>query len=1179
MTDTTTTMAGRGSAYGPLPRAPRPSGPRFTADAVAAAVGTHPPTPEQRAVIEAPLRPALVVAGAGSGKTETMAARVVWLVANGFVEPDEVLGLTFTRKAAGELADRVGRRLAALRAAGLWQPRVEEDVEALGSGVTVSTYHAYAGRLVRDHGLLLGREPDSRLLTEAAAWQYASEAVSTYDGPMEVVDKAASTVTNAVLHMAGQLAEHLRTVEEVEAEIDRIVDRLDALPPGRGAQKEARDMRARLTERRAVLPVVRRYDQLKRRHDAMDFADQMALAARLAVDVPQVGAIERQRFRAVLLDEFQDTSEAQLELLRALFGDPADPLPVVAVGDPNQSIYGWRGASATTLRRFPRVFGVADDARLTLSTSWRNDRAVLDVANRVAEPLASSDLVLAARAGAGPGEVRVARLATDVEEAEYVAGWIAEHHRRDPGASAAVLCRRRSQFGPVMDALEERGIPYEVLGLGGLLTTPEVSDLVALLHVVADPSRGDQLMRLLTGPLVRLGAADLDGLAAWARSRQRVDTRPRLGAPSGDPDDDRRGTDLALDSSDEPSLVEALTDLPPPDWVGADGQRLGPVALERLEGLGRVVQRLRDLAGLGLGELVGEAERALGLDIEVLARHEYTPATARAHLDAFADVADGFASSADRPTLPAFLAWLEAALTRERGLELAYVQERALDKTYLEPVAGAVQILTVHSAKGLEWDVVAVPGLVEASFPAHQGSSTRVDGGQWTHRPAADRGWIGPLADGGIPYALRGDRDGLPVLDWEAAVDLNDVHRRVTRFVEDNGAFGVEEERRLAYVAFTRARRAMLLSAHVWGTQSTPRVTSRFLLEVCEAADLPVRRDAWADLPPTSGEDVVNPAADVGRVVAWPSEPVRDRRVVIAASAERIRSVMETDPGSVRPGVDPSFRTGSATASGQEDESHPENRLGPGNGLGRGDRHEGEIRPGPENGTGAEDRLGREIDLLLAERARRREPGPAVVDLPRHLSTSSLVALATDPDAYALSVRRPVPTAPARSARRGTAFHAWVEEHYSRAAIVDILDLPGSADEDAGDTGHLEELTARFLASPWASMTPLEVETSIETVIDGVAVRGRIDAVFAEPPGPDGEERYVVVDWKTGPPPTGRDARVRSLQLGAYALAFARLHGLAPGQVRGAFFYAATGDTVYPDLPSLADISAVIRGA
>src|ERR1035437_7298961 len=180
-----------------------------SAQSIAQALGNPPPTAQQRAVIQAPMRPLLVVAGAGSGKTETMASRVVWLVANGYVEPDQVLGLTFTRKAATELAERIGRRLRRLRHVGIWTPAPELDgSEVMGGTPTVATQHSYAGRLVREHGLRLGGEPESRLLSEAAAWQFAAEVVEGYDGPMGEVPFAASTIIHAVVDLAGEMAEH-----------------------------------------------------------------------------------------------------------------------------------------------------------------------------------------------------------------------------------------------------------------------------------------------------------------------------------------------------------------------------------------------------------------------------------------------------------------------------------------------------------------------------------------------------------------------------------------------------------------------------------------------------------------------------------------------------------------------------------------------------------------------------------------------------------------------------------------------------------------------------------------------------------------------------------------------------------------------------------------------------------
>ena len=658
---------------------------QHSAQSIADALGNPSPTDEQLAIIQAPMRPLLVVAGAGSGKTETMASRVVWLVANGYVEPDQVLGLTFTRKAATELAERIARRLRRLRHVGMWAPAQEQDgVEVMGGTPTVSTYHSYAGRLVREHALRLGVEPESRLLSEAAAWQFAAEVVERHDGPMNDVPFAASTVINAVVDLAGEMAEHLLVPADLAMLIDQFEARVMGLPKGasraRALPKVVAEAMTALKARRQVLPLVDGYLELKRSRDALDFADQMALAATLSQRFPDIGSMERQRFRAVLLDEFQDTSEAQLVLLRQLFVAVGESVPVTAVGDPNQSIYGWRGASATTLTRFSREFAdsAGDADVLPLSTSWRNDNAILSAANITSGPLRDKSTVdvrvLRPRAGAGTGRLLAARLLTTEAEAAYVAGWIAEHwldaRARPTGVSAAVLCRKRSQFGAVIDALELAGLPVEVVGLGGLLNTPEVSDIVALLWVVQDPTRGDQLMRLLTGPLCRLGAADLDGLAVWSRVLQRrqvarSQNRMRV-------EDQVR--DQALDSADLLSIVEALDELPSAEWAGPSGSRISEVALERLHGLGDAIRRLRSMTGMPMADLAGEAERALGLDIEVLSRPEHTPTTARAHLDAFADIAANFSSSADRPTLGGFLSWLDAAQEQERGLDKGCIE-------------------------------------------------------------------------------------------------------------------------------------------------------------------------------------------------------------------------------------------------------------------------------------------------------------------------------------------------------------------------------------------------------------------------------------------------------------------------------------------------------------------------
>ncbi|GIG19315.1 ATP-dependent DNA helicase [Cellulomonas chitinilytica] len=1115
------------------------------AEQIALLVGQHPPTPEQRRIIEAPLAPSLVVAGAGSGKTETMAARVVWLLANGLVTPEQVLGLTFTRKAAAELSDRVRRRLRRLwRAAaeaGVVLPGAPADMRAgvapddvLGglARPTIATYNSYAASLVSDHALRLGLDPSARLLGEAAQWQLASDVVEAWRGDLDT-DAATSTVVEAVLALSGALDEHLLTADVARRQVEGIVEAIVATPAGdppREPYAEVKKLVRSLGERARVLDLVAEYRDRKRAADAIDFGDQVALAARLARDVPEVGAGERNRYRVVLLDEYQDTSYAQLTLLGALFGDGH---PVTAVGDTHQSIYGWRGASAGGLEGFPTSFPAvdADGTRRpadvhALSTSWRNDQRILDAANRVAAPLRVAAArvpvpVLAARPGAGAGHVHAHVAETLESEADAVAQFVAARWRAgDAGGAgrvtAAVLCRKRSQFGPLRTALRAAGLPVEVVGLGGLLSTPEVVDLVAALQAAHDPSRGDALMRLLTGARTRLGAADLHALGAWAGE-----------LAARHPGGGRAVDGVEADVVDQRSIVDALDELPRPGWRSASGRSLTDAGRRRLVELAGLLSALRAHTYLAVPELVAEAERLLGLDIEVAARAGVSPGRARAHLDAFRDVAVEFARSADHPTLGGFLAWLDAADVRESGL----------DMPVSEPDPDAVQIITIHAAKGLEWDVVAVAGLVDGGLPA---TPTHGKDGP------KDSAWLTGL--GTLPYPLRGDRHDLPELAYAGAADPKDLEERRKRFVLEAGHHEVAEERRLAYVAVTRARSDLLLTAAWWGDGSRVRALSTFLEELAEAGL--VETDDWSVVPP-DGE--TNPRASLTVSATWPADPfavegAAGRRPAVEAAAARVRAAMAAVPSVAPP---------SSTADGG---------------------HRTEPSDEPRTSRSRWDEL---ADRLLAEHERARTPDREV-ELPAHLSASAVVRLDADPGEFARHLRRPVPAEPSAQARRGTRFHAWVEGWFGAASLVDVDALPGADDDSL--TVDLDERALRdsFLATPWAHRSPLAVEVDVETSVDGYVLRSRIDAVFPDQDASAGAgDAVIVVDWKTGAPPTDDASRAsRELQLAVYRLAWSRWTGTPLDRVRAAFCYVGTGETVHPDrLLDEAQITALLHAA
>ncbi|SDZ38450.1 DNA helicase-2 / ATP-dependent DNA helicase PcrA [Amycolatopsis xylanica] len=1068
---------------------------------IAEALGLHRPTPEQSDVIAAPVEPALVVAGAGAGKTETMAARVVWLVANGIVTPERVLGLTFTRKAARQLAERVRARLKRLAGSGLLEridPSGARQAAVLAGEPTVLTYHAYAGRLLGEHGLRLPVQPGVRLLSETASWQLAHRVVSTWDHDLDT-DRVPSSVTAQVLALAGELGEHLVELDQLGDYTRWLCQVIENAPRAKGQRaalpQKLAEIIAAQRFRLELLPLVEGYHHRKRAEGALDFADQMSLAAQLASSHPEVVTGERDRYGAVLLDEYQDTGHAQRVLLRSLFGmGERPPLPVTAVGDPAQAIYGWRGASAANLPRFTTDFPRVDGKLLPaheygLLTSFRNPAAILTLANAISEPLRAKGLGverLRARDGAPPADIACALLKDVRAERVWVADalaqrWYAHQDEHGTPPTAAVLVRRRADMAPIAAELRARGLPVEVVGLGGLLDEPEVADLVSTLRVLADPLAGTAAARLLTGARWRIAAADLAAL--WRRANQ-------LSNPGQQAAKDE--VVLYTERAEQAGLVDAIDDPGHPGQYSPDGFR-------RIQRIAQELSMLRRRLDQSLPELVADVERTLLLDVESLAR---PGAAGRVHLDAFADVVTDYAEASPTATLLSFVDYLNTAAHAEDGLTPGEV----------EVVPDRVQVLTGHSAKGLEWEIVAVPHLVQDTFPSKRRSSS------WLRTVTA------------LPAALRGDAQDLPELRVADGYDRKEVLEGLELHEEGFAEREAEEERRLCYVALTRSERALLVSGHWWNeTSARPKGPSTFLTEILGVLEETSVGEIveWADEPDPDDE---NPLVTDSRKVVWPVDPLGVRREPVANGVELVLAAMSD-------AEDPDDPDAPA-----EDEDDPDGWI-------------------------------TDTQVLLAERA-RAVANVQQVTLPDHLSVSQLVELASDAEGLARRLRRPLPLAPNTFARRGTAFHGWLEHRFGGGRLFEIDDLPGAADADEADDGELIALQEAFEASAWAARMPVDVEVPFSTDLDGVTVRGRMDAVFQEPDG-----TWTVVDWKTGAVPDGEKLRPLAVQLTAYRLAWAALRGVDPSQVRAAFHYVKHDRTVWPeDLLDAEGLRELLRG-
>lgn len=1012
----------------------------------------------QLRAITSPLEPSVIMAGAGSGKTAVMTARIVWLVANGLVEPEQVLGLTFTNKAAAEFRSRVRRALLQLDLA----------PEAADSA-TVTTYHAFAQQLLRDDGIRIGLEPDVQLLSDVRREQLALSVVRNPRIDIRSLKTQSKNIVMQLLELEDALAEEAVVPSRLRDFDERLIVRLQG---GGTQQKIGNEMIETAQRRLELLALVEQFRDAKLAASAIDYADMVRLGLHLVVERPDVVGRLRAQYATVLLDEYQDTSVAQRLLMQTVFGGGH---AVTAVGDALQAIYEWRGASAQNIIEFPRHFprvladhATADAKVFGLPTTQRFGSRIAAIANSLTTDLRSGlagvePLESESDDRFGPGDITVALHPDAAAEFAWLAAQLQAAHETTPWEDMAVLIREYRYAPAIYEALTSANIPVQLIGKQGLLTIPDIAELVAYLRVIHDPAANPSWVRLLSGMRYRVGARDLAHLGRRAHvlatmtSDRRADTwQEQLASAS-------QGTDIV----DIVALEDAIAD-PGDAPISADGRL-------RIAALRNEIRALRRYAGLPVAELIRMVIRETGLEIEVAASDRAHDRGRRAAIEQFLELASGFAALDQSQSLSAFLQWLNDGEHLNRAAQLQPPMRR-----------DAVSIMTVHASKGLQFDVVALPAMIDGSFP-----SLRTDG-TW------------PKSATALPFE---------VLNGEVAPDLLEFPVDDVPRAKDYDAFqdlcrprNLAEEQRLAYVAVTRAQRRLIASAaHAYANK--PQATPSRFLEIIRA-----------------GCD-----AGLGSVAVWAAAPSAD---VEAQAVNPLPFPQSLEPGYAQRlrDVIAEIRTPSTASFTVDDD---------------------EAR--------TVDSWDAAIEHHRAERLLQRSTTHEV-PLPVALTTTQVQLLALDPDAFLLNLVRPMPKEPALAAKRGSAFHLWVER------LFDQQQLPLDDDEPRDDdTIELEHLQQRFLASEWAKRRPFAQELPFTIGIGRHSIRGRIDAVYR-----DGDE-FVVVDWKTN-----REQTANPLQLAVYRAAVASSFGVPLAAVRACFFYVVTGETVW--LEHEVDIDAVLSG-
>ena len=702
--------------------------------------------PEQKAAVTLPPEHALILAGAGSGKTRVLTTRIAWLLQTGQVSPGGVLAVTFTNKAAKEMLTRLTAMLP-LNARGMW----------------IGTFHGLCNRFLRAHYKL-------------ANLPQAFQILDTQDQLSAIKRLCKQFNVDEERFPPKQLQWFISGCKE------------DGLRPG--------DVEVHDAESRKKVEIYQLYEEQCQREGVVDFGELMLRSYELLRDHDAVREHYRRRFRHILIDEFQDTNKLQYAWIKMIAGLPGEGShsAILAVGDDDQSIYAFRGARVGNMADFVREFGVQH--QIKLEQNYRSHSNILDSANELISHN-KRRLGKNLRTDAGAGEpVRVLEAPSDFAEAEWVVDELRQLVKSEgyERKEVAVLYRSNAQSRVIETQLFNAGVPYRVYGGLRFFERAEIKHALAYLRLLENPRDDTSFLRVVNFPPRGIGARTLEQLqdAARAAGTSLVDAVSSLPG--------RAGANLSAFVAKIDVLREQTA-----------GCTLREIIEQMLETSGLIEHYRADREGAdrieNLEELASAAESfvtqegfgrdAVALPVDEQGGAALTQSPASQGLDPDAPLLN--------EPMPAAPPLVDAATGETLSPLAAFLTHAALEAGDNQAQAGqdAVQLMTVHASKGLEFDAVFITGLEEGLFP-HENSMS--------------------------------DNDGL------------------------------EEERRLMYVAITRARKRLYLShaqTRMLHGQTRYHIKSRFLEELPEEALkwITPKRSAFANIPASvSGAGGARPA-------------------------------------------------------------------------------------------------------------------------------------------------------------------------------------------------------------------------------------------------------------------------------------------------------------------------------
>ncbi|MDY5584841.1 MAG: ATP-dependent DNA helicase [Arcanobacterium sp.] len=1261
-----------------------------------AAIFQFPPTDEQKAVIINEDPAMLITAGAGAGKTATMSQRIAWQVIKGNVAAHQVLGLTFTNKAAAELAERTNKQLRLCQAKLIDEPKELSFLQAQHdlSRPTVKTYNSFASEIASSYAILIGENPNARLITEAErreiiakllenievlegetfligassssdaediSPQYEANAellentpgasdldlavpkiiltkeefeILSASGQNSLGQKVASLASKIIdnnldldryreylereLSCFGQVSEGVRATSKYYDNLDFS----DSLVTPDDVKKTVTEFKKLLNSMRlnlVLLKIVAAYLDYKKNHGVIEFADQVSWACRILEEVPEVAEKIRAQYKMVLLDEYQDTSVTQARMLRIAFrGIPY----ICAVGDPMQAIYGWRGASANALSDFITDFQVKDTAQLTLSIAFRNSKNILQLANTLTKPLRIKPqklklptLQAAPKSQSGEVKYLYRNLKSDSDEA---LGKILKEITELKGesgelSSVAILVRTNRRALELAESLSQAKVRHEIVGGGLLIQTPEIKAIRSLLTVCVDDQ--SPIAALYVFNFFGISAHDLRAFSELRRLDYAPDilSREVLGIDGWDFPETNLTQLLQYFSEDIQRFKKALKIVEDKEEAKENAgnkqqdsrkkiAKLSEEARWRIEYLLLGIARLRKMQQSSLREVITEAAKILQLQVTAESRAS-GGATIRSAIEGFKRMGDAF-SDRDGGSLAAFIKWLELAEQHDRdGVEQAEdapavinLEEEIVEKP------GIVQILTMHAAKGLEWDYVVIPDLVSGKIDSDSVKSAK----PWMRDAEA------------IPDQLRVDAMHIPQFSFADVVDsmppeLKPGEQKVflgyelSRYQKKFIQHIQSEQRRLLYVAATRPKKQLILTSYAFNEPEDIYHVLDLKEGIIELAEeIQLAQDSiaqgeepeWSNLkkkfkfiPPSGYLNEIKNATEFPLLADTGNEPSPLNPSFFSWYQDKFAWIFtELDTREITSLDELQKILKHEAATNLTELSWPAGNL---RGI--------EIVPGKRSNELFDENIsdsesisvgGVELIFNSAEYVLNQaliEHNNVGNFEPEYLTASNVVSLFKDSEEFLKEQIRPMPRKPIEAAYTGTEVHAKIASHFSGVLKLDLdeleawnktdLDLDDDANKDLMQA-QINELINRFETSEFAELEPIAIEKPMEFLLAGKPIRCVIDAVFDTSKIP-GRRKVTIVDWKTGRKPTSELLESRKLQLALYTHAWAKTTGTSLDDIEAIFYYLGEKDPdqreLQTELIAAADLEKLLQ--